>query len=382
MKKIVLGTLTVAAVALALGACGSAPTTNNNPVDTSAATTPAGASTTAPVATTAPTATSSAIPGAANFTACVVSDTGGFQDKSFNESAYNGLVQAQQQIGIQVKSAQSQSAADYAPNINQMIQANCDIIFGVGFNLEQAMVSAAQANPTKHFAIIDDSPQNAPSNLQPIVFNTDEAAFLAGYAAAAYSTAGKVATWGGMQIPTVTIYMDGFAQGVAQYNTDNNANVTVLGWDATTQKGSFTNDFNDQTKGQNLTKQLIAQGADVIFPVAGNAGLGAFQPAQQAKAVVIWVDQDGFVSVPQYQDTILTSATKGIQSAVFNTIKDTLTGSFSAAPYIGTLANGGVTLAPFHNFESKVPSGLQDKLTQLQQQIISGQIKMTSKAEF
>jgi len=311
----------------------------------------------------------------------MISDAGGFDDKSFNQSGWEGMVQAQQQLGVQTKQAESKDATDYAPNLSAMQSQNCGLTITVGFNLADATKAQATANPNTKFAIIDDDSIALP-NVKPLIFKTSDASFLAGYVAAAYSKSGKVATFGGMQIPTVTIFMDGFVDGVAQYNKDYSKSVKVLGWDKAAQNGSFTGDFDDQSKGQNLTQQFISQGADVVMPVAGPVGLGAAAAAKTAGNVaIVWVDADGFNTAPQYQDLFLTSVVKEIQVAVFDTIKATASGQFDSTPFVGTLANGGVGIAPYHNFDSKLPQDVKDKVESLKQQITSGALKVTSPSD-
>ena len=360
MKKRVAGGVVILALALGASACGAPP---------------AGSGAT-PGASGTPGATAS------DYVACLVSDVGGFNDKSFNQAAKAGVDQAVHELGITSNELESTSQADYAPYVATLQQKNCSIIIATGFNLEAAMVAAAKQDPGGHYAIVDDNPQNRPANLKPIVFKTSEAAFLAGYAAAAYSQSGTVGTWGGMPYPNVTIFMDGFADGVARYNQDDNKSVKLLGWNKKTQKGSFVNSFTDQSAAANVTQQLIAQGADVIMPVAGNAGLGALSVAQEKNAAVVWVDQDGYVAVSQYSGIMLTSVMKGIQAAVFDMIKqDASSSQFDASPYVGTLANQGVSIAPFHDFSTKLSQDVQSKIADLSQQIASGQLKVSSPAD-
>ncbi|MDQ1606458.1 MAG: basic rane protein, partial [Microbacteriaceae bacterium] len=154
----------------------------------------------------------------------MVSDAGGFNDKSFNQLGLEGLQQAAKTLGIKYKSAESNADTDYAPNITSLVDAGCNLIVTVGFNLSAATVTAALANPKVEFAIIDDAADNdfngktdAP-NIKPILFDTAQAAFLAGYASASYSKVGTVGTFGGIGYPTVTIFMDGFSQGVDYFN--------------------------------------------------------------------------------------------------------------------------------------------------------------------
>lgn len=194
--------------------------------------------------------------GAADFKACAVSDSGGWDDKSFNESAYNGLQTAHANLGVKINTAESTSDADFRPNVETMVADNCNLIIGVGFSLEKAVHASADENKDLHFALVDASfsdKKNEPvtiENGRPLLFNTSEAAFLAGYVAAGMTKTGKVATFGGIQIPAVTVFMDGFADGVAAYNDAKGASVQLLGWDKAAQAGSFTQSFDDQALGK------------------------------------------------------------------------------------------------------------------------------------
>jgi basic membrane protein A len=192
-----------------------------------------------------------------------------------------------------------------------------------------------------------------------------------------------VATFGGIKIPPVTIYMDGFAEGVAAYNAKHSTSVKLLGWDEKAQNGTFTGDFTDQSKGQNDTQTFIQQGADIIFPVAGNVGLGAAAAVQQAGNGVhmLWVDTDGCVSAPQYCSLFVSSVEKGIAVAVKQAVIDAANGTFKGGNYIGTLANNGTGLAPYHNFDSQVPAALKSEIDGVKADIISGKITITSTAQ-
>src|SRR5262249_9152399 len=159
--------------------------------------------------------------------------------------------------------------------------------------------------------------------------------------------------------PPVTIFMDGFADGVAQYNKAKGTNVQVLGWNKATQNGSFANSFTDQNAGKTLSDAFVAQGADVIMPVAGGTGLGTAAAAQQSGGTysVIWVDQDGCVSASQYCSVFLSTVVKNISDTVKDAALKLAAGSLQfGSGSIGTLANNGVQLAPYHDFESKVPA--------------------------
>ena len=156
----------------------------------------------------------------------------------------------------------------------------------------------------------------------------------------------------------------------------------IFGWNETTQNGSFTGDFTNQTKGQTLTQTFISEGADIIFPVAGGAGLGAGAAAQASggKANVIWVDTDGCESAAQYCDFFITSVTKNLSGSVQQYVSQAAKGTFPTGSYVGTLDNDGTGLAPFHNFDSQVPSALKSELQQVSTGIQNGSIKVATKS--
>jgi basic membrane protein A len=321
----------------------------------------------------------------ATLTACMVTDTGGIDDRSFNASAYQGLLDAKTaDPNITTKYLQSTTQSDYVPNINALIAQKCGIIVTVGFLMGDATKAAAAANPTQNFAIVDNSYTPVIPNVKALEFNTAQAAYLGGYLAAGMTKTGTVATFGGVNIPPVTIYMDGFVEGVAAYNAKHNTTVKVLGWDEKAPKsGTFTGDFTDQTKGKNVAQTFIQQGADIIFPVAGNVGLGAAAAVQQNGNGVhmLWVDTDGCVSAQQYCSLFISSVEKGIAVAVKQAVIDAANATFKGGNYIGTLANNGTGLSPFHNFDSQVPASLKSEIDQAKQDIISGKITITSASQ-
>jgi basic membrane protein A and related proteins len=347
-------------------------------------------------------ASSSPTAAAAKFEGCMVTDTGGIDDKSFNASSWQGmqLAQAAQPSKITVKYLQSNSSADYASNISAFIGQKCGIIVTVGFLMAGATGTAAAANASTKFAIVDcaiasascpvsasGKPSTPPKNVDSLVFNTVQDGFLGGFLAAGMTKTGKVATFGGEKLPTVTIYMDGFWDGVQYYNKLHHKNVKVLGWNEQTQSGEFTNSFTNLTMGQTITQQFITEGADIIFPVAGGVGLGAAKAVQDAdntagtqKVNMMWVDTDGCISAPQYCKYFITSVEKGIQTAVKVSVLSAASGTFKGGTYIGTLANGGVRLAPYHTFASKVPASLQAQIATVKAAIVSGKIVPATKS--
>lgn len=318
-----------------------------------------------------------------DYRACLVSDTGGWDDKSFNQSAKEGLDKAVEELGIQSKETESKDSSEFSDNVKAMIGANCDLTIGVGFLLANDIAASAAENPDKNFGLVDFTFENPQGNERALVFNTQEAAYLAGYAAAAMSTSGTVATFGGLAIPSVTIFMDGFADGIAKYNEENDESVELLGWDKETQTGEFTGNFDDQVKGTQLATEMIQQGADIIMPVAGPVGLGAAAAAKvNGNTLIIGVDSDWVQSASEYKDIVLTSVMKDISHAVYDTVMEASAGNWTSDNYVGTLANAGVGLAPFYDFESQLPDGLTDELDELKQDIIDGDIVVESQSAF
>ena len=256
----------------------------------------------------------------------MVSDSGGFDDKSFNQTSYKGLTDAKTELGIETGEVESTTTADFAKNIQSMVDAECNIIVTVGFLSSDDTLAAAKKNTDIKFAIVDNNdPKTYPAatNLKPLVFNTAQSSFMAGYLAAGMSQTKKVGTFGGLKIPTVTIFMDGFAQGVEYYNQQKNAKVQVLGWDAAKQDGQFVPGDaavrERQGRPADRAQGLISQGADIVFPVAGPAGEGALQAAKASggKVNAIWVDTDGCVSAETYCSNIMSSVYKAMDVAVW-----------------------------------------------------------------
>jgi basic membrane protein A and related proteins len=336
---------------------------------------------------------------AAKFKACMVTDIGGINDKSFNQSSWAGMKAAQraEPTKIHAQFLPSTSSADYAKNITSFENQKCGIIVTVGFLMGAATQSAALADPKQKFAIVDCSyasfclpskPKKA-TNIDQLVFNTVQDGFLGGYLAAGMTKTGKVATYGGAQFGTVTIYEDGFWDGVQYYNSKHHTHVQVLGWSEPKQKGIFvggSNPFGDQAAGARITNTFISSGADIIFPVAGGDGLGTAAAIKTADAsgkhvYMYWVDTDGCVSAAQYCSLFITSVEKGLASAVRTAVLSAANGTFHGGTYVGDLTNGGAVLAPFHvPWNTKVPASLQNELRTIGAEIANGTIKPATKS--
>jgi len=337
-------------------------------------------------ASTAPSQAASEAPSQAfntDWKACVAFDTGGLGDKGFNDLAQKGLQDANA-LGFKTAFSEARGATDYAANIQRLIDEGCQSIVTVGFNQAQATVDATKANSDIAFSQVDttwDTTTNGPipANFTGLDYQVDQAAMLAGYLAAGFTKSGKIGTYGGQQFPGVTRYMDGLAAGINYYNKKHGTSVQLLGWDAAKQTGTFvggSNPWGDPAKGEQLAKTFLDQGVDIVHPVAGATGNGTIKAMLAANKYAIGVDTDQAISLSEYAGAILTSAEKVIDASVLDTIKKNSSGDLGGENYEGTLANGGVRLSPFHNFDSQIPDQLKSEIQQLQQDIISGTVKV------
>jgi len=304
----------------------------------------------------------------------MVTDMGGIDDKSFNATAWKGVEMAIKDLGIDGSYLESQQQTDYATNITQYINQGANLIVTVGFLLADDTAKFAAENPDVNFAIVDNS--SLGPNVRGLTFATDQAGFLAGYVAAAATKTGKVATFGGINIPTVTIFMVGFEAGVKYYNEQKGTDVQVLGWDTAKNNGVFAGNFESTDDGRRIAEEFMSEGADIVMPVAGPVGLGSAQAVQEhGNAWVIGVDTDWTISAAQYKDVVLTSVMKKMDVAVYDTIKmvmDPNFKGFNGENYVGTLANNGVDIAPVA--AGAVPADVLKEIETIKQGIIDGKI--------
>ena len=243
---------------------------------------------------------------------------------------------------------ESNSENDFGPNLESLVGEGCDVIVTVGFALAAATKESAAANPDIEYVLIDDSADGGDDgatfdgeadqpNIKPLLYNTAQAAFLAGYAAADYTKTGKVGTYGGLPFPTVTIFMDGFKQGAEFYAEENDKDVEVVGWDGT--DGSFTGGFEANEAATNTARQILEQDVDVILPVGGPIYQGAITAIEDSgdDIAMVGVDADLYETDPSTQPYVMTSILKGMKVSTYEAVLAAGQDEFDFAPYVGTL---------------------------------------------
>jgi basic membrane protein A len=310
---------------------------------------------------------------------CIVNSIGG-PDDPFNRDTAEGAKDTEAKLKVGVEILDAFTEAEIVTNIDSFLTAgDCDLIIGIGFISGGLLEPAIVANPDQRFALIDFGFGGLYPNVAEVVFRVDQAGFLAGYVAAGLSTTGKVGVFGGWPLPPVTAFMDGYALGVAWYNSVSGTAVEVLGWDPDTQIGLFTFDFQDPAAGKAVAASLYYQGADTVFPVAGLTSYGAWFEATERKAAgddvrVIGVDYDWADVFGDPDRVILTSVIKDSGPAVFNQIAALVDGSWSPGFVFVDLEDGATDIAPFHYPNSAVPGFVKNNLKDLRTGIIDGTI--------
>jgi basic membrane protein A len=305
-----------------------------------------------------------------------VTNQGGLFDNYFNELIYKGLQTSASNFGWQASALQSASRSDFLKNIEAFLGADCNLVVSPGTLVEEIQI-AAEANPIQKFMMLDFPFDPPLENVWTQVYTTDQAAFLAGYVAASVSKTGKVGVFGGVDIPQVTDFMDGFALGVAYFNKQNGTTVEVIGWDAQKHVGLFMGGFCCTTEGRQMAQRLLDAGADIILPVAGESvGWGAGAEVQEhGNAYLIGVDTDWMATAPEFADILLTSIEKRYDVSVVRAARSIVDGDFSGGIHTGTLETGEVGISPFHNLDALVSPAVKAELEKVKEGIIAGVIR-------
>lgn len=303
-------------------------------------------------------------------------DEGGVNDKSFNQSADEGVKKAKDELGFEYKVVESKSEEDYSPNFSQLINDGCGLVFGVGYKMEDAVKDASGKFPDTKFALIDavvDSP-----NVRSITFKEHEGSFLMGVIAGKMTKTNKVGFLGGIDGELINRFEAGYVAGVKSVNP-------AAAEDLISRKAvKYADSFSDQAKGQEATNILITDGCDVIYHAAGGAGLGMFQAVKDAKngGKEVWaigVDLDQSITVPEMKDIILSSMIKKVDVATYDSAKQFAEGNFVAEATQLGLKEGGVGIAP--TTSDNTPQEVIDLVAKYENAIKEGKITVPATLE-
>jgi basic membrane protein A and related proteins len=296
----------------------------------------------------------------------LVTDVGKVDDKSFNQSAWEGVQRAQKELGAEVRFVETTDPKDYAKNIDQFATSNYTVIVTVGFGLGEATTAAAKKYQNVKFIGVDQfqAPGQEVANLSGLIFDEDKAGFLAGALAAQMSKSGIIGQVLGTDVvPPVVKFGRGYEAGAKFARSD----IRVLTW---YHPGGLARGFTDPEEGKKQALQMISQNADVIFGAGGQTGNGALLGCAERNVMAIGVDTDQYLTLPQAQKVLLSSAMKLITPGVFNDVKAVRDNTFKGGNFVGE-----VGLAPYHDFENVVPAAVKERMTSIDKGLKDGTIK-------
>ena len=295
----------------------------------------------------------------------MVADTGGINDESFNQSAWEGLQEAEKELGIEIKVIESRQASEYLGNIETLVDQGMDLVIGVGFTMAEDIKTQAENYPDVNFAIIDETYEEIPSNVTPIVFRANEAAYLTGLIAGKMTKTNEVGFIGGMDNPVVNQFEYGYTAGVVEAN--DKANVKV----------QYAGTFSDAAKGKSIANQMYANNIDTILSAAGGTGIGAIESAKEQNKYAIGVDKDQSDLAPQ---NVLTSALKKVNVGVLETVKAFKDGeSIGGEERVYGLKEDGVGIP--ESTKNLVPQDIIDYVNTMAEKVKNGEIKVPSTKE-
>ena len=286
----------------------------------------------------------------------VITDVGGVNDGSFNQSAWEGLQRAQEELGITTSYLESSTDSDYIPNLETFIDEEYDLIICIGYQLADAMREEAEANPDQKFAIVDDSSCADLDNVTCLMFRAEQASYLVGYVAGLTTKTNNIGFVVGMTNETMNQFGYGYCAGAIDANPD----ITVQQFNA--------NSFADSATGKTMANTAITKGADIVFQAAGATGLGVIEACQEAGVYAIGVDSDQSSIAP---DTVLTSAMKRVDNAVYEAVQELIDGTLEGGVKSFDLAAGGVDIAPSQDL---IAPEVITAVDEVKEKIISGEV--------
>jgi basic membrane protein A len=318
---------------------------------------------------------------AADLNVCMVTDSGGIGDKSFNDLTWKGIQQGIDEFGVQGNYIQSTQPTDFAPNLSACKDAGATLIVCVGFMMEDDCKKAAAENPDIFYAGVDMGKFGLP-NFRGVTAKMEESTYLAGYISAAMTKTGKLGWYTGIMGPAVQVFGDGFYYGMQKYNEEYGTNIELIGYDPQKPgEATVTGSWIDADKGRSLGQSMLDEGVDIIMPVCGGVGAATAAVMQERGKGYVWgMDQNWLETYPQYKGQILSSALKKIDVHVYDAIKRVLEGTWEGGDFVLTLANGGTEIA--YNPAVNVPSSIKSEVAALAGKIISGELKIPAPVKY
>lgn len=269
----------------------------------------------------------------------MVTDVGGVNDQSFNQSSWEGLQQFGKDSGAKVSYIESKQETDYKTNLDKAADDGSKLIWGIGYALAAAITDAAKSNPDINYAIIDNAYDKTPENVTGVVFRAQEPSFLVGYIAAKTTKTNKVGFVGGQKGTVIDQFEFGYRAGVAYAAKELKKTITI--------DSQYADSFSDSAKGKAIATRMYSGGCDVVFHAAGNVGVGVIEAAKEAKKFVIGVDKDQSALAPDY---VLTSALKRVDKAIALVSKDAKDGKkIGGQTYVYGLTEDAVGIPEKHN---------------------------------
>jgi len=307
----------------------------------------------------------------APFKVGLVFDVGGRGDKSFNDSAYRGLVRAKKELGVNFEYIEPGEGSDRASALRLLASGDSRVIFGIGFLFTDDITQTAKEFPDKKFACVDytvTNPDSIPANLVALKFREEEGSFLVGAIAALKSKTGKIGFVGGMKIPLIKKFEVGYIAGATYVRPDVKVFVSYA--------GVTDNAFKNPSKGKELALTQYSKGADIIYHASGSTGLGVFEAAREMGKLAIGVDSDQYAEAPGY---ILTSMIKDVDVAVLETTRSAMNGTFKGGVRMLGLREGAISYVYDDNNKALIGEDIHAKVETLKQEIISGEIVVASR---
>ena len=295
----------------------------------------------------------------------MITDTGGVNDESFNQSAWEGLQKAEKDFGIEVKVIESKQASEYLQNMESLLDEDVDMVIGVGYTMKEDIEKQAKNYPDKQFVLIDETYDSIPENVTPILFRENEAAYLTGLVAGKMTENNNVGFIGGIQTPVISRFEYGYKAGVKEANKDCNVNVQYAGT------------FSDAAKGKSIANQMYGNGSDIILAAAGGTGLGSIESAKEQNKYAIGVDRDQSDLAPK---NVLTSALKKVNVGVYDTVKEFVEGKLTGGQEkVYGLKEDGVGIP--ETTKNLVPQDIIDYVNSMIEKIKNDEIKVPATEE-